>query len=251
MDMPQKLPTKLEKEPLIDAVFELRFSSDVAASNVLPGFLFSKLKGNKNIKRLPAAELPKPVRDTNSNLQFTPLVQLHWDNWIISISDSSLLVGCTLPYPGWKDFKPAILQIINIVNEVDIIKSVQRYSMKYIDLITLKDLHEQVASVRASIVLGNHTLEKEHFSLRIEIPKEKHLHAVNIISSAVATLQDGSKKAGIIVDIDTITNADNQPFNTWIEQLSENLESMHTANKEMFFECLQPKTIESLGPVYE
>ena len=61
--MTDALPIKLLKEPLIDAVFELRFMSSISASNVLPGYLFSKLDGKKTIERLPAADFPRPMRD--------------------------------------------------------------------------------------------------------------------------------------------------------------------------------------------
>jgi hypothetical protein len=38
--MTNKLPTKLKKEPLVDAVFELRFYSSAPASSIFPGFFF-------------------------------------------------------------------------------------------------------------------------------------------------------------------------------------------------------------------
>lgn len=38
------LPVKLKKEPLISAIFEIRFESLSLASEVLPGILYQKLK---------------------------------------------------------------------------------------------------------------------------------------------------------------------------------------------------------------
>jgi uncharacterized protein (TIGR04255 family) len=249
--MANKLPIKLGNEPLVDAVFEVRFTSTAPASDVLPGFLFSSLEGDKILERLPTADLPKPVRDADPNLHFAPLTRLRWNNFVISIGDRSLIVGCNTPYPGWAAFKPAILQIIEKIKEIGIIQTVNRFSVKYTDIISSSDIQEQISLIKTSIVLGDHTLEKENFSLRIEIPEDDILHAVNVISSATATLADGSKREGIVIDIDSITNVDNEEFGQWLEQLPDNLEKIHAGNKNMFFKCLPKGTLDSLEPIYE
>lgn len=249
--MIDKLPIKLKKEPLIDAIFEMRFSSATPASSVLPGFLFSRCEGNKSIEQLPASELPKPIRDNDPNLQFAPLTRLQWNRFVILIGDRSLAVGCALPYPGWVEFKPAILHIVNLVKEIGIVQTVQRFSMKYIDLIPSGAIEEQISQINLSVIIGDHTLKKETFSLRVEIPRDGILNAVQITSSAVATLPDKSTREGVIVDIDTIANVDNQDFGKWLEDLPERLEAMHAMNKSMFFECLHQEAIDALEPIYE
>lgn len=258
--MTDQLPTKLKNEPLIDAIFELRFSSSDelrfsssdSASNILPGFLFGALEGEKKIERLPVAEMPKQLRDSDPNLQFAPQIRLLWTDYVISIGDHNLSIGCKYPYPGWDAFKKAILEIIDVLKGIQFIQTVNRFSMKYIDIIPAKDLQEQVSLINTSIVIGGHTLEKEHFALRIDIPEgETIIHIVNVTSSAVAKLQDGSTKNGIIVDIDTIAAVQNQEFGQWIGELPEKLDITHLANKKMFFKCLNPQTVDSLGPVYE
>jgi len=251
MEMTDQLPTKLGKEPLIDAVFEVRFSSTAPASDILPGFFFSKLSGCGIIERLPIAQLPKPVRDADPNLQFSPLVRLSWNNFFISIGDSSLVIGCKIPYSGWSNFKPAIIEAVSCAMEIGIIQTVQRFSIKYIDLLSASSIRDQISLIRASVVIGKHTLEQENFTLKIEVPMNGFFHIVHIISSANALLADGSKRDGIIVDIDTITTVNNQEFQSWVTDLPEKLDTIHAANKSMFFECLHPETITSLEPVYE
>jgi len=249
--MTDRLPTKLGKEPLIDALFEVRFSTPIPASNVLPGFLFSKLPNCGDIERLSAAELPKPMRDADPNLQFAPLLKLHWNKFFISIGDRSLVVSCKMPYPGWEEFKSAILQIVECVMDSGIIQTIHRFSMKYIDLVPASNTREEISLINTSVVIGGHTLKEESFSLRIEVPQDGFSHVVQVVSSATAKLADGSVKSGIIVDIDTITPVDNQEFKEWSSGLTDKLDLIHTANKKMFFECLRPETITSLEPEYE
>lgn len=249
--MTNRLPTRLGKEPLIEALFELRFSSAAPAASVLPGYFFSRLEGEKAIDSLPVSQVPKAMRDADANLQFAPLVRLRWNSFVILVGDRTLSIACALPYPGWRAFKPAILQVTKEAKALGIIQTIQRCSLKYTDLIPLSNLHEQVAAINASVVVGNHKLEKEVFSLRLEIPRNGHLTAVQIVSSAVASAPDGSTREGLIVDIDTIANAESQDFGVWLEKLPEHLDSIHTTSKTMFFECLRSETIDQLEPMYE
>lgn len=249
--MVDRLPIKLTKEPLVDAIFELRFSSTTSASNILPGFLFSKLDGDKIISSLPAGNLPRQVRDVEPSLQYAPLVQLNWNGFTLLIGDLSLGIVCKFPYPGWAVFEPVIRQIVGFVRESGIVQAVQRFSMRYIDLIPSSDLSEQASMIFKPVIIGNYTLENEVFSFKIEIPENQFLHIVNIVSSSVAKLQDGSERSGLIVDIDTVVRIQHQEFEPWVEHLPSHIEEIHMANKKMFFRCLQPETIAALEPVYE
>ncbi len=249
--MSQLLPSKLKKEPIIDALFEMRFTSATSASSIVPGWLFSKLSGEKTIERLPAEQIPKQFLDSDPNLRFAPLVRLQWGKFAILVGDRSLAVACKMPYPGWSEFKPVILEVITAMKEIGIVQAVHRFSMKYIDLIPASTLAEQVFAIRGTIELGNHVLQQETFMLRIDIPKDDMLHIVQVSSSASAKLFDGSTREGVVVDIDTIFDLKNPDFAYLLTGLPDQLESLHSANKAMFFECIRPETLASLEPVYE
>ncbi len=250
--MNNKLPSKLRKEPLLDAVFEVRFSSKVPASSILPGILFNKLDGEKVIAQQPVAQLPKQMRDVDPNLQFAPLIRIQWKEYFFLIGDRNLAVACKIPYPGWAKFKNAIMQVAKILSELQIIENVQRYSLKYVDLIPFSNLKEQVSSVNLHIKLGDHVLEKEIFQLRLEIPQNEFITAVQILSAALVTTLDQTTKQGLIVDIDTIRNLDNQHFSEFIRDLENNLDTIHQKSKEVFFKwCLTPETITFLEPTYD
>ena len=246
-----KLPKKLNKEPLIDAVFEVRFSSVAPASVILPGFLFNKLEGEKKIESFPISQLPKPVRDADPNLKYAPLSRIEWRKFIIGVSDFSVSVSCKYPYPGWSEFKPAALNIMKILVESNIVKEVERYSMKYIDLIPEKDIQQIVGMFNLEMSVAGHKLEKEQFHLRIDIPKDGFMHTVQVISFAQAVLNDGTKKEGAIIDIDTAVALESSSIQSLADGLSEKLEYLHLANKAMFFSCLKSHAIDSLEPSYD
>lgn len=249
--MTKKLPTRLEKEPLIDALFEIRFVSSTPASVILPGSLFGILDGEKTIKSLPASQIPKNMREAEANLKFAPLSCIDWDNFSINIGDTSVSISCKKPYPGWNIFKSAIIKVIEALNVNGIIESVDRYSMKYVDLIPSASLEEQVALVDCDVTVAGHKLEKENFQLRIEITRDGFINIVQILSSGFVILEDGTTKEGLIVDVDTISDQQSISMEVLLKNFSNNLDAIHHVNKVMFFNCIKQSTINSLGPIYD
>lgn len=250
---PLKLPTRLQKEPLIDAIFEVRFSSRVPVSGIVPGFLYGKLEGDKVIQELPIAQIPKNIRDGDPNLQYAPVSRLEWNAIIISVSDRSVSIGCNAPYPGWTVFKPAIIQVMTLLNEINVVDAVDRYSMKYVDLITTPAPEGQISLVNVDLAVAGQKLTNEIFLVRVEVPRDNLLNIVQIVSSAKVALKDGSTLEGIVVDIDSIAAIGDKPIplSTLLENFSDKLDAIHLTNKTMFFDCLVPKTVEALEPVYE
>ena len=248
----KKLPKKLGKEPLIDAIFEIRFSSDAPASEIIPGFLFSSLEGNKTIESLPTSQIPKPLREADPNLKFAPITRLNWGNFTINVSNFSVSVGCNYPYQGWEKFRSAIINVVSSLEKIGIINSINRYSMKYIDLIPSDDIKHQISLINMDISVADHKIESETFILRVDIIRDNFINVIQIIPSASAKLIDGTKREGIIIDVDTIHTIDDLTIKNVIDQdFSGRLDIIHKANKTMFFNCLKPETITKLEPVYD
>ena len=247
--MTTALPKKLKKEPLIDAVFEVRFDSDAPVSVVLPGFLFEKLDGKKTIETLPIAQIPQEIRKADPGLKYAPLNRIDWGLFFINIGDNSLSISCKYPYPGWDIFKPSILKVINVLLESKLPKAIERYSLKYIDLIPASGDQQKVSMVNLDVTIAGHKLEKEPYMIRVEIPRHGFINVVQVISSATTTLHTGISKEGLVVDVDTV--ATHISINTLLDGFPEKLDVIHQTNKTVFFDCITPTTLKSLEPVYE
>jgi uncharacterized protein (TIGR04255 family) len=245
------LPTKLKNEPLIDAIFEVRFSGEIPASVVLPGVFFSNLTGEKKIEHLPIAQIPKLMRDADPNLKFAAISRIDWTDFFINIGDFSVSISCKYPYPGWSNFRQAIIQIIDILNGAKIVRSIDRYSLKYVDLFPATDDQQKISLLTVKMSIAGHELMREPFQIRIEIPKDGLVHAVHLVSSATAVLHNGVKKEGLVVDVDTHASLNGASIQSLLDHFPDKLDSIHAANKAMFFDCLRSETIASLEPSYE
>ena len=245
------LPKKLKKEPLIDAVFEVRFTSAIPAGGILPGMLFGNLDGDKKIEQLPLSQFPQELRDKDPNLRFAPISRLDWKHYYINIGDRSISVGFKHPYPGWNEFKNAIRQVMEFLQSTNFILSVERYSLKYIDLLPASNLREQVSFVNLKLELAGHKLVDEAFQIRMEIPRDGFISVIQLVSSAAATLHTGESRKGLIIDVDTIANLNRVAFQEFYNEFSAKLDTIHLSNKKVFFDCLTPETISALDPEYD
>ncbi|MFC5498115.1 TIGR04255 family protein [Caenimonas terrae] len=245
-----KLPTRLGKEPLIEAVFEVRFESTIDASDILPGLLHVALPGEKRIERLPINELPKSLRDQDLQLSVQPLVRIFWNGFYIMVGERSLAISCTLPYPGWGKFNEAIVQALGHLRDSRIVTAITRYSMKYVDMIEGQNLGANIDRVELSVQVGRHALKKEQFQLKVRIEQDDMFHIIDLGAPAHAKMHTGDVREGLLVAIDSIVEG-RMPLTQYMNGVEGRLKKLHTANKAMFFECLKPATIDYLEPTYD
>jgi uncharacterized protein (TIGR04255 family) len=245
------LPQKLKKEPLVDAIFEVRFSSSTTASNVIPGFFFAKLEPKEwVVDSLPIAEVPSKIRSDDPNLRYQPLMRIHWDNFLILVGDNTLGVACKMPYSGWSEFRERIIKIIGLLVDAKIVKAFDRYSLKYVDVIEDENLAKQIQMINMDIRIGSHKLKEEIFTVRLEIPYDIFINVIQIGVPATATMPEGQKRIGALVSIDTICRHQTNDLIKFTSELPTRLDAIHIENKKMFFDCLTQETIDYLEPVY-
>lgn len=255
LSMSKKLPTKLAKEPMVDAVFELRFSSKMPVSAILPGTLFSWLtgKGEKvTISNLPQASLPAVMRDTDPNLRYAPLVRIDWNGFAVHVGDRVVGVICKMPYAGWTAFKEVIVDVVQKTFDIGAIDAIERFAMKYTDLFQETDLEKAIAGFNLSVNIGEHALKAESAQIRVEINRDTFVHGVNIITQATA--EDparGTKKTGAVLEVDSVSTTRWTNMGAFLGQMPTSLENIHASNKRMFFECLKPQLIKDLGAQYD
>src|SRR5687768_13516679 len=104
-----RLPKKIEICPIIDAVIELRFESNLPPE-IIPGIVYGKFgKRYPKTEKLPLMEVPSSLRDSDPNLMYSPVYKLFNESFIFQIGPRVFSVLCPKEYKGWTSFKAEIL----------------------------------------------------------------------------------------------------------------------------------------------
>ena len=246
----ERLPTRLGAEPLLEAVCEMRFASSLPAANILPGLLFQGLQTDAiqiSMLSLPASEVPKEMRAVNPALRDAPLIALKWGGRVISIGDSLISVSVTNKYPGWQTFRADIEKVFQIAATSQIIESITRYSLKYVDVIPNGNL-QLAGGFDISLKLGELTIDRQNTSIRMEVVDPPFIHVVNALTAADAVRDGSAPIRGSLIDVDTIHLSPETSVQAFMARLTESLDDAHARNKRMFFECLTKETLAQLEP---
>lgn len=248
--MDTKIPTRLKKEPLLEAVWEVRFcGTKPSVADLLPGMIFSALPGKyETIVRLPAADIPAPIVEHDPNLRYMPKIRLENGNQAVQVGEHVVSLNCRRPYSGWNKFSSDIRDLAKVLQDTCLIATLERFSLKYMDLIEA-DQTLGLGCLNLDLKLGEHEISKRPVQLRTEIKKDDLTHIVQIVSPAEVELPGHEPRLkGVLLDIDTIKPlAENESWN----DLDRRLDDVHLACKRMFFSLMRPETVNKLEPEYE
>ena len=132
----KRIPKRLAKEPLLEALWELRFIGDPATGIALPGALLEMLRATGRIARLeilPLAAVPVEFRNAQEQLRYGHTHALRGDGYTILTGDNVVALSILKPYPGWSTFKKRILELANSVRALGIIQNPRTFSIRYVD----------------------------------------------------------------------------------------------------------------------
>lgn len=244
----KSVPKRLRKEPLLEALWEIRFTSDrESVAEVLPGLIYNAMSAEyPKIERLPAANLPSAVVQQDATLRYVPTVRLEGNPFSIQIGEHVVSLSCRRPYSGWKEFESKIFGLAEMLRSTNLISRPERFSLKYTDVISLSE-PPSLNPLEVTLKLEAYELTSNPVKLRTELRENGFIHIVQIASPAQVALPTGERFEGVLVDIDTIYQREHGDF--WSDFRSL-LDRAHNLNKILFFRLLTEKTIAQLDPEF-
>jgi uncharacterized protein (TIGR04255 family) len=240
------IPKKLKKEPLIEALFELRFTSEKnSVSDLLPGLIFEKLSDRfSKVEKLPASDLPAVVLN-DPNMRYVATIKLSGEEpYCIMIGEHVLSLCCSMPYTGWNSFLALIIELLNVVNKTSLITNTERISLKYSDVLEEKDGFT-LEDLKLDLQIAGNRIVKNPMQLRAELNDDNFINIMQIAYPSEVTLNTGKKFNGLLLVIDTISKK--MPDNFWTDP-KVFLDTAHAVNKSTFLNLLKPETITRLEP---
>ena len=215
---------------------------------MLPGVIYSRLaEGMGSLRSLPVSAIPPEIRAHDGNFTYQPTTQLEWKNYRISIGDRVAVIGCKLPYPGWGKFREDILQLFEVVLECKLVASIERYSIRYVNLLERIHLVQPWSMFEVELKVGSVTWSDEPLAMRMAQMDGHYLHTINFASSAEASIGE-QKRTGSIIDVETVRQYSTTEAAAFLQHLTEDIENIRLQNKIVFFDCLKDSAIELMEP---
>ncbi len=239
------IPKKLGKCPLVDALLEIRFNSNLDKS-VIFGFIYSLVKEDYpgRVVNLPLSQIPAQIRDNDPNYQFKPLYRLEGKETILQIGTDVICLSSKIPYIGWEVLSEKARVIINSLYDSGVIKNVIRLGHRYVNFfegIIDSNLNMSLEFVHKYNIANN--------LIRTEIIDGEFINTLQYSNSAeYRSLPSSPVKKGSLIDIDTFRVYRDDTFS---HNIMHEINSAHKSEKELFYSLLKQEFIQELDPVYE
>lgn len=232
------LPKAISPCPILDALFEIRFTTKIHPSAVF-GMIYNVLQTDfPKVENLPILQLPEAVRATDPNFKFKPHYRISNQSFVTQIGPDVLTISSFPKYAGWDEFSKQIFSILEKIEKVAIIGSVSRIGIRYINFFE-KDVFKDID---LKIYLGENDIAYKNTIIRTEIQQESYKSSLQVANNA-----NHNNKLGSIIDIDTFTESNlSNFFNNKIDLISEG----HTKEKELFYSLLKDEFLKTLNPIY-
>jgi uncharacterized protein (TIGR04255 family) len=241
------LPVALAHDTIMECVFEIRFSEGhSSAADLLPGMVFGKLpRLFKTAIPMPAAQIPRAVRDKNPQTRYLATQALEGPNIRMMFGPYAVAVSLPKPYAGWDKVKPLILQCVGAVADTRLAGPPERAALKYVNLLQAGSDEFDLSQTRLRISVGDFNIRNSAL-IRVEVPLNGCVSIVEVFSGTTAQnvpgVGDGAK--GVMLAVDTLKDLSS------MAALSDTLELLHSTEKEIFFGLLSDATLKKLGPKY-
>lgn len=243
-------PAKLEPDAIVEALVELRFETPELAEITVGRLSDNTFWSDYSHARLPVADIPQPIRDSDPNLRFQPLIEMTRSDGLraAKIGGRVLSYHVTRIYPGWEVFRKEIDQVIDHVSQKIGSLNFVRVGFRYINVFT-PDKHGVGGIADTNLAIN---LDGKPISSPVNLSYRKVAQDA-IIGVRIATqgfvIGQLPPDFSLLFDIDLATTegfAATQPdvVRDWIERA-------HLLEKAEFFSLLPKAVIDRLTPKTE
>lgn len=241
------IPVKLNKSPLLQTVFEIRYSGPFPPE-ALYGLLFPTIQRHSaQLHETGIQQLPAEIRNVDPNLIYQPYIFSDIGKYRFAIGPKSITFTCLREYDGWDNWKAFIDSFIYDIFTLGIINQVERIGVRYIDGFT--DLI--LSNINASLQIASSTVQNAHTSIRTEILDGDSLVLLHIANGVYPEHAGLVNKEGIqaIIDIDCIINL-GIPCESFKTDYQSLLGKAHLINKRYFFGIIKESYLPTFEPIY-
>jgi len=239
--MTERLPSSISPSPIAEAIFEIRFSSNIP-NDAIFGILYNEFKNEFPIvENLPILQIPEALRSQDLNLKYAPHYRLPIDKYILQIGPSVFSLSNVDNYVGWSVFSHMITDCYNKLLNSGVVDMKERVALRYINLFQEINIFKNIT---LCVSLPGITLSENPIHFIVDIPIDNGGHKC-IVANHVQAVINGKEIIGSVIDVDTHVLPDAS------ETFEASLEYLHTEEKKLFYKILSEDYLKNLNPRYD
>lgn len=238
-------PAQINPDAIVEALFEVRLEGSEIPEVVLGRLLDSALWRDFARVRLPAADLPQPMRQADPALRFAPIVEMKRKDGlrIVRVGERVLSYHVLDQYPGWQKFREEIKLVLTEAAAKTPGGKFIRVGFRYINMLTApKHFVAGILDTTLRVTLDGDNIAS---SLSLNYFRVEQQHNI-IVKVATPEMVQGLKtEFSLLCDIDVATLPEVTLIGTdnamaWIDRA-------HDLEKAEFFRLLPQHVIARLS----
>lgn len=243
----KELPTKLEKQTVLDAISEVVFKK-ARDIEVLFSDIYIILKEDGwEFEKLPVMDIPENIRKENRSFDRTPHYVFNNNGRKVFIGPSVMAFAydASKAYNGWTNYKKELFTFYDLLKKANDEENIEQVSLNFIDFFKEHDIYDHTTlSIQDDILK---TLYKGTDSGKTYIT-EIDVDGLNIkikVENNISLSIKGSDAQvdGSMIDIEVTKLISG-------ENILDVYDEMHEHSKKIFFGLLSETFIETLKPTY-
>lgn len=240
------LPDKLKDDCLIEALCEVRFNTDEQPEIVIGRLSDHDIWKNYSKNRLPAADIPGPIKEVNEAFKYQPVIELRSGDgqYLVKVGSNVISYHNIGKYCGWKEFRPALDQVTEIL--FSCLKDVQvhRVGFRYVNAITSeRHFISNVNGLNLKVEIAGNKVGGP-INLNYLVKNDDAHSTMTRIASSHFVQGTLPKDTTVVVDIDVHSH---EGFRTREKSaVVEWTKSAHDFEKEAFFKLIPKEVLEKL-----
>lgn len=238
-----KLPIKISPCPIIETNIEIRFVPNFPPDAVI-GIIYNLLssKDRCSLIQRPIMQLPAEVRTNDPQLKYQPTHTIQTPHSLVHVGPYVTVIQIpNVDYPGWKEFRKIIDNIISLLRKIRLIQRVDFIGLKYLNFFKFDIFNQVNLSIEGLPKMGNSTV------FRTELENDKFTNVLQI-SNGVHVKNPRFESDGSLIDITTIVLA---RHGLTLDNIMTHIDEARKGEKELFFSLLKQEYLNTLSPEYE
>lgn len=241
--MTKKIPIKIDPCPIIEAIVDIRFETNMPADAIF-GIIYKSFRDefDDKVEKLPILQIPESIRSQDPNFRFQPHYRFQKENYLLQLGPRVINFINQESYLGWSAFYARIKDSLSKIQALELVTKINRLGIRYINMFSF-DIYDRI---NLGILMNGARLQANQTTVRTRIQTGNFTTNLQIANNAKVTTTK-VLKTGSIIDIDTYIEGENLPI---FSNPDKEIGDAHNEEKRLFFDLLKDDLIAEMKPVY-